>query len=174
MNFFDVFFFACVGVFAIAGALRGAARQIFSIAGVVIGAVAALRFYHRVAEYMPVAGEGLKLALGFAVILIGAMLLAWLAGYLFQRLMAAAGLGFVNRLLGAGLGAVKAFLIVAVVAVVLVEVFPPRSPILAESVTLPFTLKLTSAAVEAVPSEVKSSIKVKIEALEEYWARQRK
>ena len=100
-----------LGVFS--GIREGFIKQLASLLGLVVGLLAAKALYLTVAERIaPLVGESPTFAKVSAFILIWlAVPLAFsLIASLFTKAIEAAQLGWINRWLGAGLGAIKALI----------------------------------------------------------------
>lgn len=100
------------------GAMKGFIRQLASLLGLVVGLLAAKMLYGVVAEkYFTYLTESLTVAqvLAFITIWVAVPLAFTLVAAVLTKAMEAVHLGWVNRWLGAGLGALKALLIVGLV-----------------------------------------------------------
>ena len=96
------------------GAWRGLIREAVSILGWGVAFLAANLFAGPLGPAMPnaIPTPELKLAAAYAAIFIGAVAVTSLAGLLLSKIVSAAGLGGVDRTLGAGFGGARAALIV--------------------------------------------------------------
>ena len=118
MTAFDLAVIAVVAISTLAAFVHGFMRVAASLVAWVVGIVAALRFSNSVGAMLPDLGETgvARYMLAFALILLAALLVGGLVGYLLSRLLKAAGLRFLDR----GLGAVVGFARGIVIAVLLV------------------------------------------------------
>jgi len=114
MTAFDFIVIGIVGLSAIAAFLRGFVRVAASLAAWVIGFLAALRLSEPVGALLPDFGEtaSTRYVVAFILIMLGVLIVGGLAGFVLSRLLRAAGLGFLDRLLGAILGLARGLLIV--------------------------------------------------------------
>ena len=98
MTAFDFVVLAIVGLSTLFAFWHGFTRMIASLAAWVVGVLAAIHFSGVVGTLLPDFGESpvTRYVVAFAIILVGVLLF----GFLVSRLVQAAGLGFVDRLLG--------------------------------------------------------------------------
>ena len=99
----DILIFVVLGAAAIFGAIRGAIAQIASIVGLVAGIVSARLFGMRIADFF--AGSEAPGAIdcisGHIVAFVAAYLLGWVIVRVFRKVVHAAKLGIIDRILGA-------------------------------------------------------------------------
>lgn len=115
--------YALVGIVLISllvGAWRGFVREVLSLISWILAFVVSLRFAGEFSNWITpwvhaavVRNVVAHVFLFFAVLLIGG-----LAGWILAKLVHSAGLGGVDRMLGAGLGLIRGALIVVVVVMV--------------------------------------------------------
>lgn len=137
-------------------AVVGFFREIFWIAGLVVGYLVAAWQYERLAGWFerflkPWSAE----IAGFLVIFMGVMLLAGFAGKIARWAVKEAGLNFVDRVLGAVVGLVRGCLFVAIVLVSMAA-FTPSSKWLSDSSLAPYFLVVGRAAIWAAPAELRA------------------
>lgn len=116
MTTIDILIIALFLLGAIAGLVKGFLKQLASILGLVAGLLAAKALYATVAERLcHTVTESMTVAqiLAFVLIWIAVPLVFALVASLLTKAMEAVSLGWINRLLGAGLGALKALLLVS-------------------------------------------------------------
>ncbi len=113
----DMVVFALVGFFALRGAIRGFVWQLFRTAGLVAGLLLAARYDVALGRFLaerfafvPNAGADL---VGWATVVIGTFLVVTVVAHLVRDAVRQARLTGVDRLLGAGLGALLGLLIAA-------------------------------------------------------------
>ena len=109
--------YAVVGVFAaslVVGAWRGLVREVISILGWVIAFLAANLLAGPLGPAMPQAipSPELRVAAAYVAVFMGALVVTALIGLLLSKIVKAAGLGGVDRMLGAIFGAARGLLIV--------------------------------------------------------------
>jgi len=101
------------------GLWRGLVYEVLSVLNWVAAFVLAQWLAPRAAELMPLgqAGEAIRYAAGFVVVFIGALFAGGLLAWLTKKMVAAAGLAPVDRVLGAAFGVVRGTVIVLALAV---------------------------------------------------------
>ena len=129
MAWFDYAVLTVFGLSLLLGALRGLMREMVSLAGWVGAFVLATSFSGIVAVQMPQSlGPLLSGVLAFLLIFVGVLMASGLVGLVLSLLVRAAGLGFLDRLLGAVFGVVRGVAIV-LLAVLLAGLTPlPGEP----------------------------------------------
>ncbi|PKO84290.1 MAG: colicin V production protein [Betaproteobacteria bacterium HGW-Betaproteobacteria-11] len=116
MTIFDYGVLAILATSVLLGFWRGVVSEILALVAWVVAFLVARAQAWRV---VPLLGEqipdpALKLAAGFAVVFIGVLVVFLLARLLLSMLLQAAGLGFLDRLLGACFGVLRGGLVVLV------------------------------------------------------------
>lgn len=116
MTTIDIVILIVLGAGAIVGFTKGFLKQLAGLLGLVAGLLIAKALYATVAErfFLPLTGS-LTVAQGiaFVVIWLAVPLAFLLLATLLTKAMEAVALGWVNRLLGAGLGLLKSALLVS-------------------------------------------------------------
>ena len=116
MTTIDIVILIVLGVGAIVGFTKGFLKQLAGLLGLVAGLLIAKALYATVAErfFLPLT-DSLTVAQGiaFVVIWLAVPLAFLLLATLLTKAMEAVALGWVNRLLGAGLGLLKSALLVS-------------------------------------------------------------
>ena len=124
-----------VGVFllgAVQGFIKGLVRQVASLVGLVAGLLIARALFGAVGEYLAVqigTSVGFGQALAFLLIWVAVPVGLSVVAYLLTKTLELVHLGFVNRWLGAGLGAVK-YLLVASLLIQLVEFIDAKNELI--------------------------------------------
>lgn len=112
----DIIIVIAVGIGAVLGFMKGFVKQLASLLGLIIGLLAARALYASLAEKLcPTVTDSMTVAqiLAFIMIWIAVPLVFALVASLLTKAMEAISLGWLNRLLGLGLGALKFFLLVS-------------------------------------------------------------
>ena len=129
MTTFDVMVLAILGFSTLFAFVRGVIRELIALVAWVIGLLAAVTFTPAVADWLP-AGFGsppLRHVAAFAIILIGALLAGAVLAWPLVKVVRAAGLGFVDRFLGAIFGLVRGALVVVAFVLIAGLTELPRS-----------------------------------------------
>ena len=111
-----------LGAGVIIGFMKGFIRQLASILGLIVGLLAAKALYTSLAvKLCPTVTDSMTVAqiLAFVIIWIAVPLIFTLVASVLTKAMEAVSLGWLNRLLGAGLGALKYLLLVSLVVCVI-------------------------------------------------------
>jgi membrane protein required for colicin V production len=156
MNSFDLAILVIVLLFAAIGALRGLTREALSLLGWFAAGMAAWLFGADAGAYFTerVQDETARNILGFVVLFFGVFVATAIASLLLRKLVFAANLDTVDRVLGGLLGAVRGLAIVVIV-VTLAGLTPfPRESWWLESQFAPMLESLAVRALEFVPVEV--------------------
>jgi membrane protein required for colicin V production len=157
MSGLDWLIAAIVLLSVLLAAAQGFFYELFTLAGVVVGYVAAAWGYTRVASwYAPyVKSAWIADIAGFLTIFIAVALLAGIIGRLARWFFKEAGMRWFDRLLGAAFGLVRGLLVVAVLLLALTS-FAPDSKLVAQSSIAPYALVVARAAVWVAPGQVRA------------------
>jgi membrane protein required for colicin V production len=126
-NYFDVTIAAIVLILGIKGFMQGFIKEIFGLAGLVLGVYFASRLADTAAKFIEtnffhLENQSLLKLIGFLTILVVIWLGATILGAIFSKLTSQSGLSFLNRLLGFIAGGGKYFLIFALIVTALSHV----------------------------------------------------
>lgn len=122
MTTIDIIILIALGAGVIIGFMKGFIRQLASILGLIVGLLAAKALYTSLAvKLCPTVTDSMTVAqiLAFVIIWIAVPLIFTLVASVLTKAMGAVSLGWLNRLLGAGLGALKYLLLVSLVVCVI-------------------------------------------------------
>jgi membrane protein required for colicin V production len=149
-------------------ASQGFFYELFSLAGVVIGYIAAVWGYHRVAPLFAPLVKSAWVAdiAGFLTIFLAVVIVAGILARLARWFFKEAGLRWFDRLLGAAFGLIRGVLFVAV-CLLAVTSFAPDSKLLAGSTIAPYVLVVARAAIWVAPGQVRSRFDEGLKALRE-------
>ncbi len=102
------------------GAWRGLVHEVLSVAAWVLAVVLAQWFASDVGARLPIdgAGESMRYAAGFVLVFVAVVFAGGLLAFLTSKLMASVGLRPIDRVLGAGFGALRAVVLVLAATVV--------------------------------------------------------
>lgn len=148
--------YAVTGVFAASltlGAWRGLVREVISILGWVIAFLAANLLAGPIGPAMPQAipTPELRVAAAYVAVFIGSLILTSLIGLLLSKIVKAAGLGGVDRLLGAAFGAARGLLIVLAAALLAGLTRAPSQPFWRDSASGPLLAEAALALKPLLP-----------------------
>ncbi len=118
VNVLDLVFGVIIIVVAIMGAFKGFVRQIVGLLSIFAGVWCAFKFGSWAAVKVQQwchAGERTMYIACFIIIVVLVILLGWLLARFIEKILKITTLGWLNRLLGAILGAAKIILLLAVI-----------------------------------------------------------
>ena len=148
--------YAVIGVFAVSlvlGAWRGLVREVVSILGWVIAFLAASLLAGPLGPAMPQAipSAELRVAAAYVAVFVASLVLTSLAGLLLSKVVQAVGLGEIDRLLGAGFGALRGLLIVLAAALLAGLTGAPRQAWWRDSASGPLLAQAAGAVIPLLP-----------------------
>jgi len=148
--------YALPGVFAVSlilGIWRGLVREVLAILGWVIAFLAANLLAGPLGPMMPkaVPSAELRVAVAYVAVFVVSLVIASLAGLLLSTAVRAAGLGGLDRLLGAGFGALRALLIVLAGALLAGLTSAPRQAWWRDSASGPLLAQAAAAVKPYLP-----------------------
>ncbi|TLS96174.1 CvpA family protein [Aliarcobacter cibarius] len=185
-SIFDLIIIAITLLLGLKGLFRGFIKEVFGLLGIVGAIFVASRISKElgdlIAPILVLENEATIKLIGFIVALVVVWLVIYSAGVVVSKIFSASGLGAIDRIFGFIFGALKIFLIFAVIAYALYQVQSFKKVIdekFANSIVMPhllsvgsFIIKLDSTAItqnldKAVdsvkPSEVIENTKKNIE-----------
>jgi membrane protein required for colicin V production len=167
MNMMDMIIIAVISFLTVRGIFRGLTRELASIVGLIAGFYGAFMFYPRIVLFFPdkIKSGAYADILGFAVIFCGVVLAVHLLGVLIRFLLGITMLGWVDRLLGAGFGAVKGALFLGVIFFAIARFVQPAPSVIKESMLYGYVVTATEAMTGVVPDALPDTIKSKIKGL---------
>lgn len=129
MTWFDFGFLVVLFVSVVISLFQGLVREMVSLGGWVGGFILATVFGGKIALLLPQSlGPFMSALIGFLLVFVGVLAVAWLVGLVMTSAVRASGLAPADRALGAVFGIVRGLIIVLVV-VVLAGLTPlPREP----------------------------------------------
>ncbi len=145
-----------VAVNVIAAAVQGFFSEALTIAGLVVGYLAAAWKYRSLAEWFEqyLKNPWLAEILGFLIIFFAILLMFGVAARIARWVIKEAGLSGFDRFLGGLLGLVKGGLMVAIILMGMAA-FTPTSKLLQNSQLAPYFLVVGRAAIWLAPSELR-------------------
>ena len=132
MEVIDIIILVLIGVGVIQGLMKGMLKQLLQIAGLVAGLLLARALFGVVAEKLaPALGTSITIAqiLSFILIWVAVPVACSLIASVLTKAMDVINLGWLNRLLGALLGAAKVMLLIGL-AIYVLEYIDPKNEII--------------------------------------------
>jgi membrane protein required for colicin V production len=173
VNWFDIILILLAAGFAIQGLMRGFSRLAVGLAATILGILLAAWFYGIAAGYLKPYIENPAAAniCGFLVILLGVQAVGALLAWALNRIFKTVGLGWLDRLLGAGFGVAKATL-VGIALALIITAFPLRDQkpeALTESTLAPYLAEAAMVLSYATPHELKAGFARSYQRLQQFW-----
>ncbi|MCC7083144.1 MAG: CvpA family protein [Burkholderiales bacterium] len=131
MTLVDYSVFAILGLSVLISVWRGAVREVLALGGWVLAFLAAQAYAGPVGTLLPASIEspGLRLLLSFAAVFLLILFLTTLVAVAISRLLHAAGLGSLDRGLGAIFGLARGILVVMILVLLCGLSDLPRTPV---------------------------------------------
>ena len=166
MTVVDWVMIACILLSAVFAAKTGLIVEVFSLAGLIVGLLLASWDYQGMAPWFGrwVHSAPLADALAFIFIAIVVMIAAAVAGNLVRWSVRSVGLGWADRIAGAGFGLVKGCALVTI-AVMTLAAFSPDSTWLRQSYLAPGFLSLAHSAAAVAPADLEHRIRKGVEEM---------
>lgn len=164
-----IFWIVCL----IRGIFRGPGCELFSIAGALGGLYVAAFCYPHVHGVLSgfINSEKISGPVCFFTIFGGIYLLMTVTGIVASYLLHLHRTGWTNRAFGAGIGALKGMLVVAVLLVPLVAFLPKQSTWIGGSVILSYENHLSEKMVQVIPSTIHDAFSSHIKGYKRLWLR---
>ena len=159
MNLFDWFLIALLVYSTIAAFMRGILLESFSLGGLIVGFLLAAWNYHALAALFSrvITKASVADVVAFLLIAMGVMVVAALVGRTLHRTADAIGLGFFDRLLGAGFGFARGCLL-GVAILIAATAFLPKNDWIENSHLAPYFLAGAHAVSFVVPHDLQQQI----------------
>ena len=171
INFVDMIIIAVICFCMIRGIFRGLTSEIFSIISLTGGFYGAYLFYPRVARFLPGKIQtGLYADIvSFACIFCAAVIVINILGILIRFALGIIMLGWVDRLLGAGFGAVKGALFVSVLLFMVTSFYPSKISGVKQSVLCGYAAVVSDTMTVIVSDKFSGKIKLQVKELSKVW-----
>jgi membrane protein required for colicin V production len=159
MTWFDYGVIAILGFSLLVGVIRGVLRELVMLVGWISAFVLATAFSRQVSPMMPESlGPVLAPILAYAAIFIAVLIIAGFVALLLTMLAKSAGMGLLNRTMGAGFGVVRGILVVLAL-VLLAGLTPlPREPFWRNAVSSGAFETVIIAARPLLPEDLRKRI----------------
>jgi len=176
MNPLDIALAGLLALAALLGVLKGAARIVAGLAGLLVAAWAARRFAPAAAGVLVSNGapESVAGVAGYMVIFAVVVGLFAVAGWLATRGLAAAALGWVNRLAGAVAGLLLGLLLGATLILAVVALLGGDAPLVTRSHLAEPVLTAGGWLAAAAPESVRNRVGRERERLAATWQARQK
>jgi membrane protein required for colicin V production len=170
MNLLDWIFIIILAVTSIYGLFRGLIKEVSSILAIIIGWIAASKFYVKLSPFLKNLGlhEQLSNVLSFIIIFLAIFIALIFIAKLIHRLIHAILLGGLNRLGGMGFGFIKGVIISSIIIIVLTMALPENTRILTHSKLSPHMMRISKALVSLVPQDLKNRFMEQEKKLREF------
>lgn len=172
MNWFDWFLTALAVAFVIEGLTKGLTRVVIGLAATLLGLFLAAWFYPAGAELVRpyVSHASLAKIFGFLLIFVSVQLLGAAIAWVLTKIWKVTMLTWLDRLLGACFGLVKAALI-GVILVMVALSFPrlPLPPGVANSRLSPYLIETSQVLTALVPREMRQGFTETYEQVKKFW-----
>jgi membrane protein required for colicin V production len=159
MNVFDWFLIAVLAYSTIAAFMRGLLLELFTLGGLVAGILLASWNYPTLALQLSriITTPSVANVVAFLSIVILVMVLAAITGKVLHRAADVIGLGFLDRLAGAGFGMVRGCLL-GVAILMAIAAFRPKTTWVQNSQLAPYFLAGAHAVSFVVPHDLQLQI----------------
>lgn len=145
----------------IGATLNGLTKELLRIASLVVGLLVAMWGYGVLAGYLAqwISNAKVASAVAFALLFVGCLITGALLARLLAGIWSLAGLGLVDRLLGAAFGALRGLLLAAALLLALVAFQPvaDTAGLVADSRIAPFVLNLARTAAAVAPEALRDA-----------------
>ncbi|MBI3664804.1 MAG: CvpA family protein [Acidobacteria bacterium] len=173
MNWLDWLIAVIILISFVGAIVKGLTHELISLAGLVLGLLAALWWYPGVGRrFEPyTSSRGIADFVGFVVILVAFLILGAIVSKLMGKLVKASGLRWFDRLLGAAFGLVRGLLLTAALVLALVTFAPGREPteLVGRSRLAPMVLQCARAIVSVAPRKLKDGFQEGFERVRKFW-----
>ncbi|MFZ7127336.1 MAG: CvpA family protein [Desulfobacterales bacterium] len=171
MNALDIIIGVILVYCLVRGIFRGLIEEVSSIIGVLGGFYGAFTYYPEAARLLGrwISNDAYANIVGFLIIFALVVILVGILGIVIKYLMNIASLGWADRILGAGAGALKGILIVSVLLVALTTFLPKGAPVIRESILAPRVTVVSEALARVVSQEMKAQFTTKMKVFKDAW-----
>jgi len=173
MNWLDIVLLLVLAGSVVTSFSTGLAREVVGLVSMIAALVLAIWFYGSAGSFLQPYVSSPRIAnfCGFLMVFCGVILLGAVLGRLLRRMMKVAGLSFVDRLLGAGFGAVRGVLISVAVVMALLAFTPGKSPpdAVVHSRVAPYVIDAARVCAAAAPHELQDGFRKNYEQVKTIW-----
>jgi len=171
MNWFDLVVVIFVAVCMIRGFMRGLARELSSLVGLILTAWISFRLFPMVTPLTKYVTDNTTIQTIFSFLLV--FIIVWLffmlLGYLIQRTLRLFSLTSVDRFLGGLAGTIKGFLLALILFSFLMVFLPIGSITLSASKTAPYLVTGSQFIRSLMPTSVSTTFDNHLNQLKTLW-----
>jgi membrane protein required for colicin V production len=172
VNWYDWFLIVLTAVFVIEGLTKGLTRLVIGLAATLLGLLLAAWFYPAGAALLQpyVSHASLAKVLGFLLIFVSVQLVGSLLAWILTKIWKVTLLTWLDRLMGAGFGFLKAAL--AGIALTMVIMAFPRVPVplsIGNSRLAPYLIEASHVLTALVPREMKQGFAATYDEVKKFW-----
>ena len=159
----DLFLIVIILLSALRAMMHGLVRELFWLAGSILGLIFACNYYPRAAILLHtiISNPAVAAAVGFILIVLATTTLAGILGWSLSRTVRFAGLGWADSIAGGIFGLVRGILLVTA-GMMAVAAFLPRDSLIEHQITgstfAPYFLQAAHGVSSLVPAELQQRI----------------
>jgi membrane protein required for colicin V production len=172
VNWLDFVILAILAASVATGFTRGFARAIFAIAATIVGILLATWTYGLAGGFLLdyVSHKSVANFIGFFIVFGAVVLVGAILGRLLAKLFKWVGLGWLDRLMGAGLGLVRGALVALAVVMILCAFSrnPPPSSVV-HSRAAPYLIEAANLVASLAPRELRDGFDSSYEKVKQLW-----
>ena len=173
MNWLDVILLILVGGSVISAFMQGFSRELVGFAAAVAALVLGCWFYGTVAGYLLpyLSSKAIADFIGFLLVFCAVLAVGAIVGRVLRTFMKAAGLSFVDRVLGAGFGFVRGMLL-AIALLMAIMAFSPQGKApraVVESRLSPYVMDAVRVSTAMAPYELREGFRKSYEEVKLVW-----
>jgi membrane protein required for colicin V production len=173
VNWFDILLLALTAAFVFQGLRQGFTRLVIGLAATLLGVLLASWFYGAAGAFLVpyVSSKSISNIIGFLLVFLGVQLAGTLLATVLARIFKWSGLSWLDRLLGALFGFVKAALI-GIILVMIILAFPvkPVPASVSQSVIAPYLIEASHILVHLAPREAKDGFVSTYDRVKKLWS----
>jgi membrane protein required for colicin V production len=174
VNWLDVVLTAILAVSVVGGAMKGFAKLAVGFVATVLAFLCGLWFHGPAGSFLLpyVSHKYIANFIGFLLVFSGVVVLGALVGWLLGKLFKWAGLSWLDRLLGAGFGVLRA-MVVAVALVLALMAFSTKPPpaSIVNSYLAPYVIEVAHVCAAVAPHEVRATVEESYEKAKGAWSK---
>ena len=175
MNWLDVVLLLLLLVSVVTSFSAGLTREVVGLVTMVAALIGAVWFYGTAGSFLLpyVSSPGVAHFCGFLIVFCGVLILGSLLGRALGRFIKAAGLSFVDRLLGAAFGLVRGLLIAIALVLALLAFTPAKSgpDVVAQSRVAPYVIDAARLFAALAPHELKDGFRKNYDQVKSIWGK---